>query len=45
MSTTRKYTLEGLDCANCAMKIEEAIAKLNGVENVSIVFANKNAFS
>ena len=41
MSTTRKYTLEGLDCANCAMKIEEAIAKLNGVENVSIVFATK----
>lgn len=42
MSTiTRKYTLEGLDCANCAMKIEEAITKIDGIENVSVVFATK----
>lgn len=41
MSTIRKYALNNLDCANCAMKIEEAIAKLNGVENVSVVFATK----
>lgn len=42
MSTiTRKYTLEGLDCANCAMKIEDAITKIDGIENVSVVFATK----
>ena len=34
MSTiTRKYTLEGLDCANCAMKIEDAITKIDGIKN------------
>lgn len=37
----RKYILEDLDCANCAMKIESAISKLNGVNNVSVVFATK----
>ena len=25
------YVLEDLDCANCAIKIEEAVAALNGV--------------
>lgn len=41
MAITRKYILKNLDCANCAMKIEEAISKLNNVENVSVVFAAK----
>ncbi len=27
-----------LDCANCAMRMEQNIAKLNGVKNISINF-------
>ncbi len=27
-----------LDCANCASKMEKAISKIDGVENVSISF-------
>ena len=32
------YRMEELDCANCARKMEDAIRKLDGVENVSINF-------
>lgn len=32
----RTFELEDLDCANCAAKIEAAIAKLDGVEAVSV---------
>lgn len=32
------FILDGLDCANCAAKIEEAISKIDGVENVSVSF-------
>lgn len=32
------FILDGLDCANCAAKIEEAVSKLDGVENVSVSF-------
>ena len=32
------YKLRDLDCANCAAKMENAIAKLNGVSSVSISF-------
>lgn len=39
--TAKKYILKNLDCANCAMKIEKAIAKLDGVDNVSVVFTTK----
>ena len=38
---SRKYTLQDLDCAHCAMKIEEAIAGLDGVDNVIVTFATK----
>ena len=34
-----KYTLEGLDCANCAKKIEDAIAKTEGYEDVLVNFS------
>ncbi len=34
-----KYTLEGLDCANCAKKIENEIAKTNGYIDVNINFS------
>lgn len=32
------YKMEDLDCANCAAKMERAVAKLDGVQAVSISF-------
>ena len=32
------YKLEDLDCANCAAKMENAIAKLDGVKSVTVSF-------
>ena len=32
------YKLEDLDCANCAAKMETALAKVDGVEHVSVNF-------
>ncbi len=32
------YKLEELDCANCAAKMEAAIAKIDGVESANISF-------
>ena len=32
------YRLEDLDCANCAAKMERAVAKIDGVHEVSISF-------
>lgn len=37
---TRTYHIGNLDCANCARELEEGIRKLNGVENVTVDFAN-----
>ncbi|EMA6343869.1 heavy metal translocating P-type ATPase [Bacillus cytotoxicus] len=37
----RKLVLEGLDCANCAMKIEKGIGNLEGVSSCSVNFATK----
>jgi copper chaperone CopZ len=34
----KKFRLEGLDCANCATKMERAISKLDGVKDVTINF-------
>ena len=34
----KTFNLEGLDCANCAAKIEAAIRALEGVKEVSISF-------
>lgn len=36
-----KYKIEGLDCANCAAKIEEAISKLEGVNSVRVSFLSE----
>lgn len=30
--------LEGLDCANCAAKIETAVSKIQGINDVNVVF-------
>lgn len=32
------YRLQNLDCANCAAKMERSIAKIEGIESVSISF-------
>ncbi|MEH7458022.1 heavy metal translocating P-type ATPase [Bacillus sp. JJ1127] len=37
----RKLVLEGLDCANCAMKIEKGVGGLDGVSSCSVNFATK----
>lgn len=34
----RAFRLVGLDCANCAAKMEKAISKLDKVKNVNISF-------
>ncbi|EMF0449162.1 cadmium-translocating P-type ATPase [Enterococcus hirae] len=35
----KSYRLEGLDCANCAMKIEKRINEINGVKQANVNFA------
>lgn len=37
----RQWVLEGLDCANCAMKIEDKVKKIEGVSDCSVNFATK----
>jgi len=34
----RKYKIDNLECANCAAKMERAISKLDGVDEVSVNF-------
>ena len=34
----KKIKMNNLDCANCAMKMQEAISKLDGVNDVQINF-------
>ena len=34
-----RYILEGLDCANCAKKIEDKIASTEGYKDVSVNFS------
>lgn len=38
------YRLEGLDCADCAMKIESNIQKMKGVSEVRVDFVQKKMF-
>lgn len=35
---TKTFRLTGLDCANCAAKIENSVKKLSGVTSVSVNF-------
>lgn len=37
----KEFVLEGLDCANCAAKIEEKVNGINGVASASMNFATK----
>lgn len=34
----KKFKLEDLDCANCAVKMETAIKKIEGVNDASVSF-------
>lgn len=34
----KNFKLEGLDCANCAAKIEKNVKKLDGVKDVTVSF-------
>ncbi len=34
----KKFTLTEIDCANCAAKLEEAIKKIDGIQEASINF-------
>ena len=34
----KTFELEDLDCANCAMKMQEAILKIPGVQNCEVNF-------
>ncbi|MBS9775508.1 MAG: heavy-metal-associated domain-containing protein [Fusobacterium sp.] len=34
----KMFKLEGLDCANCAAKIEKRVSKLEGIKSVSVNF-------
>ncbi|AGA68625.1 cation transport ATPase [Desulfitobacterium dichloroeliminans LMG P-21439] len=34
----KTFRLEGLDCANCAAKMENAIIELDGVKNATVNF-------
>jgi len=37
---TREYILQGLKCASCAAKIENAVAKVDGILSASVSFAS-----
>ncbi|GEA14114.1 zinc-transporting ATPase [Moorella sp. E308F] len=37
-----RYTLEGLDCASCAARIERELRKVKGLEQVTVNFANQS---
>ncbi|MBR6229336.1 MAG: cation transporter [Eubacterium sp.] len=34
----KKFKLEDLDCANCAAKMEDAIKKIDGINDASVSF-------
>ncbi len=34
----KSFRLKGLDCANCAAKIEERVRKVDGIEDASVSF-------
>lgn len=38
--TEQTYTFEGVDCANCALKIEKGVQSLEGIKTASMNFGN-----
>ena len=41
---TRVFLLDGIDCANCAAKVESRVGKLDGVNEVSMNFIQKKLY-
>ena len=39
---TKKYSLDGLDCAQCAAAIENHVAKIPGISRVNVNFVSKS---
>ena len=37
----KKFNLQDLDCANCAAKMEEALKKIDGVNDASVNFMSQ----
>ncbi|GAB6181212.1 hypothetical protein JCM14036_25310 [Desulfotomaculum defluvii] len=37
----KKFLLEGLDCANCAAKMEKSISQLEGVKEATVNFMTR----
>ena len=37
----KRYKMIDLDCANCAAKMEDAIRKIDGVNDVSVSFLSQ----
>lgn len=37
----KEFTLEGLDCANCAAKIEGKVEKIQGISSANVNFVTK----
>ena len=37
----KKFNLQDLDCANCSAKMEEAIKKIDGVNDASVNFMSQ----
>ncbi len=42
VENTVRCSLDGLDCANCAAKIESELRKIQGLENTQVNFATKS---
>lgn len=42
--TKQIFVIEGLDCANCAAKVETAVAKMVGVEEANLNFMQKRLY-
>ena len=41
----KKFKLIDLDCANCAAKMEDAIKKIDGVEDANVSFMTQKMIS
>jgi len=42
IKVTKKYSLDGLDCAQCAAAIEHHVAKIPGISRVNVNFVSKS---
>ena len=38
----KEFILDGLDCANCAMKIEDRVSRIEGIDSCTVNFARKS---